>query len=303
MAVLKSVSEKWRLFWVLEAIGLSFLLAVLAIKVTGNATSVERNDGYHHDYFCHDQVGCGVYQWRFIFYTHPVAVTVCAVLATSLLSNPRGSSVVKKICLTVCAALIFCSWYIVHLLLYSYFVLAGYVGGVCALGVLVCFCKELKEQITRGNQRFREAVDQRPRKYLLLGGVIVFVCRTVLFFVPFVVTIDIDVLQSSLDFVLGLWILRGVFAAVHPAGGVARIRFRWMLLGWGLNNLFSGLSSLFSFVRLSYFLCILAVGTCLWGEEPGTYGVAFWFAATELFAVVINCMDTWFWVWGEGIVK
>lgn len=40
MAVLKNVSGKWRLFWVLEAVGLSFLLAVFSINVTGNGTAV-----------------------------------------------------------------------------------------------------------------------------------------------------------------------------------------------------------------------------------------------------------------------
>lgn len=42
VGVLKHVKGKWRLFWVLESIGLSFWLALLAVKVTGNATLVDR---------------------------------------------------------------------------------------------------------------------------------------------------------------------------------------------------------------------------------------------------------------------
>lgn len=95
MAVLKNVTGKWRLFWVLEVIGLSFLLAVLSIKVTGNATSVgrkERSD--RSDNYC-SWGNCSIYAWYFIIHVHPIAVTVCAMLATLFVATfnlPSGIS-------------------------------------------------------------------------------------------------------------------------------------------------------------------------------------------------------------------
>eukprot|EP00752_Nemacystus_decipiens_P002686 g2511.t1 len=45
MGVLKNVTGRWRLFWVLESIGLSMFLAVFSIKVTGNSALVDKDDG------------------------------------------------------------------------------------------------------------------------------------------------------------------------------------------------------------------------------------------------------------------
>lgn len=112
MAVLKSVTGKWRLFWVLEAVGLSFFLAMLALKATGNEQRITEKDvedradgnfdcaGYTIFYF-YNFGNCNVYTWTFIIYLHPIAVTASSFLATSAVSSPRESSIAAKICLTI----------------------------------------------------------------------------------------------------------------------------------------------------------------------------------------------------------
>lgn len=44
MLVLKNISGDWVLFWVLELVGLSFGLALFAVKVTGNTGTISNRD-------------------------------------------------------------------------------------------------------------------------------------------------------------------------------------------------------------------------------------------------------------------
>lgn len=75
---------------VLEMFGLSFVLAIFSVKVTGNGTTVRGGDSTYDD-GCRSLLGdgCGVYAWWFILFTMPVAVTVSALL---LLSSASESS-------------------------------------------------------------------------------------------------------------------------------------------------------------------------------------------------------------------
>ena len=93
MGVLKNVSGKWRFFWVLEAISLSVWLAVFAINVTGNASSVQTE--YVSIWKCDlvQEDGCDLYSWDFILHVQPVALTCSALLvagAVSLRAQPRS---------------------------------------------------------------------------------------------------------------------------------------------------------------------------------------------------------------------
>lgn len=195
----------------------------------------------------------------------------------------------------------------------------------CAIVGSVCSYQELKEHIAYGRQRFRERVDQRPRKYLLRGGIVVLGCKSVFWvlslfwpvagssYLAFGYNLS-DALGAVLKLVLDLWILCAVFNAVGPPGGVYRLSFRWLLLGWAFSSVFIGLyigaldfptvflAPAAPFGDLLYLAGTLTGGTSLWGEEPGTYGVAFWGAVTLLCNNIISCVTTWLLILYEGLV-
>lgn len=83
MVVLKSINREWRLFWVFEAIGLGFGLAVLAVKLTGTSESVSTDKTR----------GCGIgqcslYEWYFVVNVHPFATTVVSLLLNIIVVRP-----------------------------------------------------------------------------------------------------------------------------------------------------------------------------------------------------------------------
>lgn len=92
MGVLQNVTVKWRLFWVIEVIGLSFLLAVFAIRVTGNVSSVENKVDNNKYWLCDFLKVRASYSWYFIINSQPIAVTVGALLATCAASTRTSSS-------------------------------------------------------------------------------------------------------------------------------------------------------------------------------------------------------------------
>lgn len=56
-------------------------------------------------------------------------------------------------------------------------------------------------------------------------------------------------------------------------------------------------------MELGYLLWVLVVGTFPLGEKSGTYGVAFWAAATKVRVTVTLCSQTWLNVRLTGPVK
>lgn len=103
MMVLKNVRGEWRLFWVLEVIGLSFGLAVLVVKVTGSDGVIDNQDEESRCTKALEGIGCEIYEWSFILNSHPMAVTVCALLLTSVISRPSS-------CLATCLLSDVCSF-------------------------------------------------------------------------------------------------------------------------------------------------------------------------------------------------
>lgn len=95
MAVLKNVDSKWRLFWVLQAIGLSAGLALLALVWTHNtgATSTNRHGGCEGGVMQNDAIGyrwsCELYSVYFIFVFHPVGATACSFVFSRVVDCPN----------------------------------------------------------------------------------------------------------------------------------------------------------------------------------------------------------------------
>lgn len=78
MVVLENVRKEWRLFCVLECIGMSFVLALLAVKVTDNGPAISRDDP--NDCVNHWDEGCTIYDWDLILHQLVVTITVCALV-------------------------------------------------------------------------------------------------------------------------------------------------------------------------------------------------------------------------------
>lgn len=343
MGVLRNVTGTWRLFWVLEVIGLSFLLALLSIKITGSAESVDKDDSYSS--VC-GWAGCSIYTWWFILWLHPIAVTACALVATSAVSAPMSSLAgrwLQPVCRPGWVAvkcLLLCAWacmgwflqYTLDLRTYPY------VHSVLAvLVVLLAFgCrKHLKAQFIDGRHRFHETVDPRPRKYLSWLGLAVGV-------VSVIATVGVirslsagtnewlvyfffdwfSFLPAIVDLNIDMWLILGILSTgVRPVADSLPVQqVTWMLLGWWatftLNSMLYwvfGLATTADYSRMTliisppvYFLGLayrLALGTLLWGERAGTYGVAFWGAASLIRINVINCLVNWIFAWAVGVVK
>lgn len=83
MVVLKSINRDWHLFWVFEAIGLGFGLAILAVKLTGTAESVNTDTANRCGVF-----GCSLYEWEFVVGLQPFATAAIALLLNILLVRP-----------------------------------------------------------------------------------------------------------------------------------------------------------------------------------------------------------------------
>lgn len=262
MGVLKHVTRKWRLFWVLESIGLSFLLAVLAVKVTGNGTWVDKKEDIHGDgglvRGC-DSSDCSVYEWYFIVYFHPIAVTVCALLATNAVSNPRSSLPARVLFPTSSG------WFVWLILVSVWFaeafdefveerVFYWYLNqienwsGVPTILFVFCYRQQLQTQLVNGIQTYRSERDDRSVKYLIRFGVPLHLFDLVgdllqLFsFFPY----DESPFRSIVlyfDLILWIaiesWLIWGILAAgTHPAGGtsIPSPPKKWMLFAWGFRE-------------------------------------------------------------------
>lgn len=258
MGVLKNVRRKWRLFWVLEVVGLSFLLAVLAIKVTGNASSVENKANTDRHGLCGDFGNrCDIYSWYFIINSQPIAVTFGALLATAATSTctyswraqqtaRSGQVAAERSLVFGCAFGAFMMVWLFYLgaLRLSIVAVTGLlhvvvlVCAILAIPVAVYLGQDLKKHLTPGAKRLRTAVNERRTKFLSGWGLLVFGCGMLLrdsvgetgYF---------DVSSYLLDLFLDAWLLSGLFLVGWPlAGGVSiKNRFSWLLMGWALDYL------------------------------------------------------------------
>lgn len=339
MVLLKTVSDRWRLFWVLEVIGLSFWLAVVGIALTGNAGSVVNKDRNNDDYFCWLN-GCEVlYSWYFVIDLFPIALTVCALLATSIFSTPRSPFLARRVVFGFFLLILF--WVVMGILFYLLFIgiEAGLgleaVFGVAALPLACCYRTELYTQLSEGNGRGRTEVVRHTRKWVLLIWVLLFMSVFIFDSIQVInswhhadfefslasptVSTVFEVLHSFLYLTEDMLLISGMLnAGMRPAGDRTP-RKRWMLLGWfigegcnamffalflALNHIFTDYLGVFSgsqwnmplvvILDLFFPLCWrLMVGVFLWGEEAGTYGVAFWIAATMIRNSVMSCAQIW----------
>lgn len=332
MTVLKNVNGEWCLFWVLEVVGLSVVLAMFAVNITGNGGAL-REDG-SSEHLCVFS-SCGVFEWSFVFQSHPTTATVVALLVSSAVSRPKSSLAARVLrppsqpwgVFSACMLgwVLWAAWASYRWTdsesVYSVVPLAGCVVFL-ALASAVFYRRELKLACRSGSQRFR-TLDQRPRKYLLWGGVLWIVATFVLKAAPLDESAEgygafveiFDALSSLLDLAIDAWLvvgmgLAGLRSATHflreplsPGLPVVALT-RSMLLGWGFSEAFSAATYLIfdafaptDLAAASYDLTELAwkilVGTFLWGEEPGTFGVGYWTAASLIRNVVMGCAATW----------
>lgn len=203
MVVLKNVSDRWRLFWVLEAIGLSLWLAVVGIKATGNGALVDRNDcnssaDGDYPYPCRWGGHELLYGWYFIIYQLPITVTACTLLVTSIFSTPRSPLTRRPLVYPrepgrVVFVLLMPGWvlmgfvssgfpsrYLNPFVFYFRYFDYALIGVAVAFGVpmllLACYYRtELISQLSGGCGRGRTEVIRHTRKWVLWGWVLVFV--------------------------------------------------------------------------------------------------------------------------------
>lgn len=91
MVVLKVIPSKWRLFWVLEVIGLSVTFAFLGLRATGNGDEVAENDhGCNYKGSKTLEEGCFIHSWIFIFQYLPVSVTIVSLLLNVIVTSPKS---------------------------------------------------------------------------------------------------------------------------------------------------------------------------------------------------------------------
>lgn len=83
MVVLKKTKSDWRLFWVVELVGFSFVMALAGIKWAGDP---EKTMDYTSESNEEDLKFRAVFGWRFLLFHSPVAVTSLS-LAVSAIAN------------------------------------------------------------------------------------------------------------------------------------------------------------------------------------------------------------------------
>lgn len=274
MGVLRNVGAGWRLFWVLEVIGSSFWLAVLAVRLTGNRDTVQGGDPYRCESDVILSVGCSIYDWFFVLHMYPLAVTAFSLLVTRVVSRPaspvgpagglgapsRGCNRPWSPLAGVCWALYRVTADIVfalqsHIVSTAVGVTALLAGGValsCGRGY---YGRRLRTAYGRGSQRFRP-VDRKRRRLLFWIGLLFCAVRAVS---PRVLTSDLspaaasDVLNACYavyDSFVDAWLLFGmgladlespsVLLGVDPSRPLRSLLWP-MLVGW---SFFEGYTAL-----------------------------------------------------------
>lgn len=88
LLLLKTVDRERRLFWALEAIDISFSLALMVAMATGNAKAVNSDGSNVCGSGHHPTISCYVFAWRFLVFLSPIAVTVASFLLSSAVARP-----------------------------------------------------------------------------------------------------------------------------------------------------------------------------------------------------------------------
>lgn len=122
MVILKTVDRTWRLLWVLEAIGLSFSLALVAISLSKSTHAMSTTNVYggcdiletKHTYYC------WMYDVKWVLHVHPIAVTTCSVFLCRL--GKCGVSMPTSVVEWVKFITLLCSWFGVESWWYSRYV-------------------------------------------------------------------------------------------------------------------------------------------------------------------------------------
>ncbi|CAN0151279.1 unnamed protein product [Ectocarpus fasciculatus] len=264
------------------------------------------------------------YTWFFILCLHPISVTVFSLMVSSFVSTPVGRGSLSCVdrsprglafgCLMLCWLVIAIAQAYVGVTVFF----PEYVALGCSIPIVLCRYRELRTHLIQGLRRFRTAVHQRPRKYLLFGGLILTTFTSLFSWLGDVGDPAVDFLDACLYLSLEAWLVSGLFTACGvPAADISpTMRIMWFITGCGSVGVIWVMVNIVTYfflisipplglllVELVNLTWILFVGTFLWGEKSGTYGVAFWAAATHLRAMITFCSQTWLAVWFEGAVK
>lgn len=193
MAVLSIIGRGWRLFWVLEGIGVSFGLALLVVKLTGNDDAI--NKGRSCDLFG-DDFECSIYSWLFLLNLYPLAVTIFSLMVARICSRWEAPVIIRMFGLARInlgnwlrfSVIMFClisslacsrTWWagpFVSFSLFSFFVMIMLVVGGASWCKCRDFARKLNMAYARGSQRFRP-VDEQRRRWLFWSGFVLMLIR------------------------------------------------------------------------------------------------------------------------------
>lgn len=163
MPALKNVGGEWRLFWVLETMGLSLGLALLIIKQTGNDDAVSKGAPCESVW---ETEGCLIYDWWFIMFIHPSVVTTLALVVVRAVSRRDISVVVRVLCppsldwcwfsFVVIMWAIYQAWYRWETSQIPFFMSASLGAIMLLVGGIACwvgcdYCRQLKLACARGS--------------------------------------------------------------------------------------------------------------------------------------------------------
>ena len=260
MAVLNNISGEWALFWVLESVGMSFGLAVLAVKVTGNTDAIDGHDQAHR---CTTSThgGCDIFTWDVIIAIQPTGVTALAFLLTSLISRPTsslaGRAVFPRSRKWFVITLVMICW-VVQAPIWLVLPDASIWFDTCAMGcapilVMVWYKRELT--CVNCSKIYRRGIPHGGRRFLWFGGSLIslrlileIVLRSAssedmeVFYPAFRDCVGIsDVLFAAFFLIFYLWLLNGLrlveLRSVELDADVALAPFlKPMLLGWCLSD-------------------------------------------------------------------
>lgn len=272
MVVLKNFTGQWRLFLVLEMVGLSVTLAVFSVKVTGNDMAVG-GDGFASQCDLLRESGdCGIYSWWFVLHTLPVSFTLVALLLSSAISNPDSFLLVRVFRPLSRGS---CSWLSLLLLallgvdVYDHLDTPAWWPrprlylGIVALAYMAFFRRgQLRQAYVdgTGTEKLSEP-DRRRRRQLFRSGTGVVLLGTVLEIVPVCLSAKdgyafhagpyepVRVVLGLLDIVVWLvlytWLIGGMglpapadprSTGVNAPNGSLVDSARSMLLGWGIHT-------------------------------------------------------------------
>lgn len=203
MVVLKVIPSKWRLFWVLEVIGLSGTFALLGLRATGSGGEVNEN----YDAGCNFGVaedlaeGCYIYSWFFILNDNPLSVTIVSLLINAIIVSPsrfmaryvfgnfsqRGWVFALLLVLWILGeGLSFYfneSLYTTHILFLVLYAI-GLVACLLFVTVQYLFCEGYQRSAARFRRRFRWTWNSRlgllyfPAGFLIVGMIVIVIATT-----------------------------------------------------------------------------------------------------------------------------